>query len=321
MEFKHTFHVFVDNFFTTYKLLVYRLIVLAVTVGLSCAVIIPTLNNILGTAEFEKLSETLSALWADIISLNTEEMHDGLQAVLDALRSFRHLLSDKSWLVAVACICLCAVYFVNRFLVGVGDYVTGTLVNDRMVMHASSSFTFSFFRNIKKALLYAIIYAPIALVYDLLCLVIIWAIVRLGLNGFSMALIKIFIIAVLLIVFTTVKFAFTADWIPALVHSKKNNRAAIAYALSRRGKHTGRVFSNTLIIKLITIALNVSAFIFTFGAGLLITLPASCLIQITFCFVNYFDANKLKYFVDEYTVIGPKKETPVSREEFFKGDD
>ena len=321
MEFKHTFHVFVDNFFTTYKLLVYRLIVLAVTVGLSCAVIIPTLNNILGTAEFEKLSETLSALWADIISLNTEEMHDGLQAVLDALRSFRHLLSDKSWLVAVACICLCAVYFVNRFLVGVGDYVTGTLVNDRMVMHASSSFTFSFFRNIKKALLYAIIYAPIALVYDLLCLVIIWAIVRLGLNGFSMALIKIFIIAVLLIVFTTVKFAFTADWIPALVHSKKNNRAAIAYALSRRGKHTGRVFSNTLIKKLITIALNVSAFIFTFGAGLLITLPASCLIQITFCFVNYFDANKLKYFVDEYTVIGPKKETPVSREEFFKGDD
>lgn len=321
MEFKHTFHVFVDNFFTTYKLLVYRLIVLAITAGLSCAVILPILNNFQNTVQYEQLSNTLSELWANIISLNTAEMHDGLEAVLDAARTFRHLLSDKSGLVAVAIICLCIVFFIDRFLVGVGDYVTGALVNDRMVMHANSSFTFTLFKNFKRALLYAIIFAPIAVVYDLICLIIIWAIIRIGMRGISMALIKLFIIAVLVVLFSAVRFAFTADWIPALVQAKTNNRKSIAYALSRKGKHTGSVLSNALVIKLIIIALNVAAIFFTLGAGLLLTLPASCLIQVTFCFVNYFDANKLKYFVDEYTVIGPKKETPVSREEFFKGDE
>ena len=81
------------------------------------------------------------------------------------------------------------------------------------------------------------------------------------------------------------------------------------------------MLSNSLVLKLIVFGLNVAAGLFTFGAGLLLTIPASSLILSAYCFVNYSDRNKQKYFVDEYTVIGPKKETPVSREEFFKGDD
>ncbi len=205
MEFKHTFHVFVDNFSTTYKLLVYRLIVLAVTVGLSCAVVIPTLNNILGTAQFEELSKTFSELWADIIALNTDTLHEKLQAVLDAMRQFKGVLSEKSSLVAVAGVCLSLVYLIDRFLVGIGNYVTGALLNDRMVMHAKSSFTFTLFKNIKAALLYSVIYAPIAFAYDVLCLVIMWAIISVGLKSVSIALIKIFLIAALFIVFSAIK--------------------------------------------------------------------------------------------------------------------
>ncbi|MDE6373950.1 MAG: hypothetical protein K2L72_05560, partial [Clostridia bacterium] len=315
------FHVFVDNFSTIYKLLLYRLIVIAITVGLCCAVIIPTLNNILSTAQYEELSQTFSALWADLIALNTETLHEKLQAVLDAVRSFNNLLDDKSWLVAIAACCLSVVYLIDRFLVGVGNYVTGALLNDRMVMHANSSFTFTLFKNIKKALLYSVIYAPIAFVYDMLCMVIIWSIISVGLGFVPIALVKIFLVAVLFIMMSAVKFTFTVDWLPALIHGRMNNRKAIAYTFSRRGKRTASVLSNALVFKTMLIALNVAALFFTFGAGLLITMPASALIQLSYSFVNYFDANRKKYFVDEYTVIGPKKEAPVTLKEFFKGDD
>lgn len=320
MEFKHAFHVFVDNFATTYKLLVYRLIIIAVTAGLGCAVVIPTLNNILGTAQYEQLSTTFSELWADVIALNTDKLHDGLQAVLEAVRSFRHLIEEKAWLVAVAGICLAIVYLIYKFLVGVGDYVTGALVNDRMAMHAKSYFTVTLFKNLKQSLLYSVIYAPIAFAYDILCVTLMWAIVFVGLS-FVPALIKIFLVAVLFMVFSAVKFTFTSDWLPSLIHAKTTHRNAIAYTFSRRGKNTGSVFSNALVLKLIIIALNVASALFTFGAGLLLTMPATALIQICFWFVNYFDCNKLKYFVDDYTVIGPKKEAPPSREQFFKGDE
>lgn len=322
MEFKHAFHVFVDNFSTTYKLLVYRLIVLAVTAGLCCAVIIPTVNSLQSTVQYENLSQTISNLWANIIALNMMELHDSADKVINAADAFKNLLlADKSWLVGVAAACLTVIYFIDRFLVGIGNYVTGALVKDRMVMHANSSFTMTLFKNLKKAVLSSLIYAPLSLVYDFLCVTVIWAIIFVGLKFVPIALVKIFLVAVLVIMFSAVKFTFTTDWFPSLIQAKLNFRKSIASTFSRKGKKTGIVLSNTLVIKLIIIAANVAAGIFTFGAGLLVTLPATALVQTSFSFVNYFDTNKLKYFVDEYTVIGPKKEAPVTIEEFFKGEE
>lgn len=321
MEFKHAFHVFVDNFSTTYKLLVYRLIVLAVTIGLSCAVILPAIDCIADTVQYTELRSSITALWSDVIALNTGELQTRVQAVRDATGAFKELLSDKSWLVATVIVCMCVVYVIDRFLVGVGNYVTGALVHDKMVMYTNSSFTFTLFKNIRRAALYAVIFAPICFIYDAICLVIMWAVISVGLKGLSFTLIKIFIVAVLFLVFSAVKFTFTADWLPALIHSKMKQRKAICYTFARKDKRTAAVFSNSLVLKLTVFALNIAAGVFTFGAGLLLTLPASCLILTAYCFVNYFDRNKLKYFVDEYTIIGPKKETPVSREEFFKGDE
>ncbi len=320
MEFKHSFNVFVDNFSTTYKLLLYKLIVIAITVGLSCAVVIPTINNFLNTTQYEQLSTAFSELWSDLIALNTENLREKMVALRQALSSFRHLLSDKSWLVAVAAACLAVVYLINRFLVGIGNYVTGALLNDRMVMHANSPFTFTLFKNWKKALLYSSIYAPLAFAYDFICLVIIWAIISVGLGFVPIALVKIFLIAVFFILFSAIKFMFTVDWLPALIHGKMNNRKAIVYTFSRSGKRTSSVLSHALVFKTLLIALNVAALFFTFGAGLLLTLPASALLELSYCFVHYFDNNRFKYFVDEYTIVGPQKEAPVSIKEFFTGD-
>lgn len=320
MEFKHAFHVFVDNFSTTYKLLLYRLIVLAITIGLSCAVLIPSVHCIADTAQYSTMRNSFSTLWSDIIALNFDNIRDSADAARNALSSFKGMLSDKSWLVATVVICMCVVILVDRFLVGVGNYVMGALVHDKMVMHTNSPFTFTLFKNIRQAALYSVIYAPITFVYDAICLVIMWAIVSVGLKVLPIALVKIFLVGIIFLLFSAVKFTFTTDWLPALIHAKMKHGKAVAFTFSRKGKRTAAVFSTSLVLKLTIFALNVAAGLFTFGAGLLLTLPASTLILSSFSFVNYFDANELKYFVDAYTVIGPKREIPVSREEFFKGD-
>lgn len=321
MIFKHAFHVFVDNFSSTYKMLVYRLIVAAITAALSCAVILPVLNNLLSTAQFEQLRETFSSLWADIIALNTENLHGKLEEVMEAGRSFISLISEKSWLMAILIIGMLLVYLISRFLVGVGNYVTGALINDRMTLHAKSPFTMTMIKNLGKACLYSIIYAPLALLYDVVGFTIVWAIVFVGLKFVPLGIIKVFLTAVLVITLYAIKFTLTANWLPAVVHAKQNNRKAMKYTFKQGAAQFGGVLSTALVLMLIIIALNVAATFFTLGAGLLLTVPASQLMLSSYQFVNYFDGNKLKYFVDEYTVIGPKKETPVSREEFFKGED
>lgn len=320
MEFKHAFHVFVDNFSTTYKLLVYRLIVLAITVGLSCAVLVPAIGRIADTAQYDTLRTSCSTLWANIIALDFDNIRESAEAVRSALSSFKAMLSDKSWLVATVAVCMCVVLIIDRFLTGIGNYVTGALVHDKMVMHTNSPFTFTLFKNIKQAVLYSLIFAPVTFVYDAICVVIMWAVVSVGLKVLPITLIKIFIAAFIFLLFSAVKLMFTTDWLPALIHAKMKHGKALAYTFMRKGKRSGAVFSNALVLKLIVFGLNVAAGLFTFGAGLLLTLPASSLILSSYSFVNYFDSNELKYFVDAYTVVGPKKDTPVTLEEFFKGE-
>ena len=78
--------------------------------------------------------------------------------------------------------------------------------------------------------------------------------------------------------------------------------------------------SNFAVIVLIVFALNMAALILTLGAGLLITVPSSYAIIISFEFVNYYDREEIKYSIDKNTIISPAKERPLSREEFFRGD-
>ena len=65
---------------------------------------------------------------------------------------------------------------------------------------------------------------------------------------------------------------------------------------------------------------NIFAGLFTLGVGLLITLPASYLLYLSFEFVNYYDREELKYFIDKNTVMKPAREKLPTREEFFRGE-
>ena len=52
---------------------------------------------------------------------------------------------------------------------------------------------------------------------------------------------------------------------------------------------------------------------------MLLTIPASYVILISFEFVNYYDREELKYFLDKDTIVKSEKEHIPTREEFFRG--
>lgn len=320
MKFKHTFHVFVDNFSVIYKHLLYGLIVTAIGVGLGCAVVIPMLNDIMHTTQYADFSETIKTLWSNISNLKTEELQENLSDFRNAMKDFLTMLgTDKVNLFALCGTLLAVVYLIYRFLMGLGNYTTGALINDKMTLQANSSFIGTMIKNLGKASLYNVIYVPVSFLYDGLTMVFIWALFFKWLS-FLPILIKIFLFATLLIALVAVKMTFTANWLPSLIHGRQNNRKAIVNNFTIAGKGYASVFSNFLVIILLILAMNVAAVTFTFGAALLLTLPASYVILISFEFVNYYDAHSLKYFIGD-SVVGPKKETPPTIEEFFKGEE
>ena len=321
MKFKHTFHVFVDNFSIIYKHLLYGLIVTAIGIGLGCAVIIPAVNNIIHTTQYTTLMDTLNALWADISNLELETLHESLLVFRDAFKQFLRMLgTDKVGLFALCGVLLSIVYIIFRFLMGLGNYTTGALINDKMTLQANSPFIGTMIKNLGRASLYNAIYVPVSFAYGALSIVIMWALFFKWLS-FLPLLIKVFLFATVLIGLIAVKMAFTVNWLPSLIHGRQNNRKSIANGFKQTGKGFASVFSNFLVITLLILAINVAAITFTFGAGLLLTAPASIVMLISFEFVTYYDSNGLKYFIGGGSVVGPKKETPPTVEEFFKGED
>lgn len=331
MKFKHAFHVLVDNFATTYKLLIYKIFVLAVTIGLMCAVLIPTFNMIANTPEYSQLHAKFTEIWSSFSAISTENNESTIEGIKNFIntiqntytnfKEFIKMVIERTEIIVTVMLCMTCVHFINRFLTGIGNYTAGTLVNDRMSLHAKSSFTGSLIKNLGSSCLYSIIYAPLALLYDMIGFSVVGALLFKIPNKVVPLVLKIFISAVAILLLYALKFTLTTNWLPSLINGKKNNRKAMAYSFNLKGKQAGGVFSTAIVMMVIIMALNVAAILFTFGAGLLITIPATSMMLLSLQFVNYFDSTQLKYFVDDYTVIGPKKEAPVSRENFFKGED
>ena len=320
MKFKHTFHVFVDNFSVTYKQLLYRLIVLVIAGAICVAGVYPFIEGVLDLQSFNSLTGGVADFIKNFLYGNVEKLSGISQTVRD---SFTQLLSDLQSRITQICLSGLLIFFVvmiEKWFTGMGNYATAAVINDKMALRANSPFLGTLVKNLKTAAIYNAIYVPLSMVYDVAIAIGMIALIAAMVNSFMPLYVGVFIFALVSIVSVSLKMTFTTDWLPALVRGKMKQFASIKYSFSRKNKGTVNIFSNFIVMSLLLMALNVAAFMFTFGVGLLLTVPASYVMLLSFELVNYYDREEIKYFVDKNTVIKPDKEIQPTREEFFRGD-
>ncbi len=323
MTFTHTFNVFVDNFVVTYKLLFYRVIVLLISLCLYTAVIFPFISRISDTTQVVELSDAFKSFGSAFVNLDFAAMQAEWNAIREAFTNLLELLGSMVGSVVLTVVILLIVFLVQKFFLGLGNYTAGCLVNDRMAMHANTSFIGALIKNLGKSALYNAIYVPLSTLYDIIIfavmILVTWGLMKIG----TPILLLILLFATVIAFLYVIKMTYTSDWLPAIVNGKTTNRAAIAYSFNYRakGKNFADVLSNYVVLVLMVFAFNVAAVLLTLGAGLFLTLPSSYLIVICFEFVNYCDNNDVKYFMDKNTIVKPEREPKMTRERFFKGDD
>lgn len=318
MRFKHSLQVFIDNIATTYKLLLYRLIVVAIVVALSLAVILPSLNVVQSTAEYVALSEEIKAFFANVSALKLANLDTSFGTIKKQLGDFMQMLTSNG-LIAIDVICAIIIAFIYYFLTAIGDFGLGETLNNRMMLRAHTPYAATLLKDLRRASLYAIIFTPISLLFYAVGGVIIWAIAFKAL-AFTPLLVKCFVAAALTILLFALKFSLTTDWMPRILHTNCNNRKAIAYCLKpKKGAFLG-VLSTLIFMTIFIFVINAVCGLLTFGAALIITIPGGAMLLTCYQFVNYCDNNSLKFFIDDYVIIGPQKEVKMTAEQFFKGD-
>ena len=320
MKFKHAFHVFVDNFSVIYKQLLFRLIILFVA-GADCvAGVYPFITDLIGSAQFNSMLDGVKGFITNLLNGQVDELAGLSEKVQTAYAELIELLNTNLTQAVLSALLLLLIVIIAKWFMGLGNYATASVINDKMALRAKQPFLGTLIRNLKSASIYNAIYVPISVLYDVAIVVAMFFLFFSLLNSVLYFFICLFLFVLVVVFSITFKMTVTSDWLPALIRGKMKQGAAMKYAFSRKNKNTFNVMSNFAVIVLIVFALNMAALILTLGAGLLITVPSSYAIIISFEFVNYYDREEIKYSIDKNTIISPAKERPLSREEFFRGD-
>ncbi|MCD8205960.1 MAG: hypothetical protein LUD29_05045 [Clostridia bacterium] len=318
MRFKQTFHVFVDNFSTTYKLLLYKIIVWVIFGAAAFGALYPIIHKIGSSDEWQTLVENVRELVRTMFNFSEGDASEIWTLVLDSFKDVWKVVQGMSVRVALSLTGFVLILLVERFFQSLGHFAASSVIHDKMVMQAKTPFLTAYTRHLAKASLYSVIFVPLTFVYDVACIALLAYIFTLLISNIFLWL---FLFILLFVILMIVRQTMTSDWIPSILFGGCGPARAMKPTFSRKGKGTWSVLSNYVVYVLLVIAINVAALFFTFGVGLFLTLPASYIVLLSFQNVNYCDTNDLPYFLDKNTIVRPEKERPMSREDFLRGND
>ncbi|MDE7329973.1 MAG: hypothetical protein K2N30_02595 [Clostridia bacterium] len=320
MKFKQTFHVFVDNFSIIYKQLLFRFIVLTIS-GVICTLgIYPFITELINSQQFNSLYEGLRTFVTSFLNGEVNSLSEISLKIQQAYGDCMELLQTKLTQIVLGGLLLLLIHIISRWFMGVCNYATAAVINDKMALRAKQPFLVTMIRTLKESAVYNAIYVPLSIVYDLAVGVAMFFLLFYLLSSVVYFFICLFLFVIAILISIIIKMTFTCDWLPALIRGKKGQLGSLKYTFPQKGKGTMNVASNFVVITLLIFAANVAAGLLTLGAGLLITIPSSYVMIICFEFVNYYDREGLKYFLDDNTIVCTAKEQPKTKEDFFRGE-
>lgn len=232
MKFKHTFHVFVDNFAVTYKQLLYRLVIGVIFALLSAGIIYPLIKA--GTPEVTNLLNNVKELLKNLIEGKPELAAEATRKIRDAIEALAVLVTQHRGDIALVITGLIIVNLLQKFFAALGNYTTAAVINDKMALHANSPFMITLVHNLKPASLYALIYVPLSFAYDVIIVTALFFLAFYALSFLHMIMLQLFVFVTAVVVAICFKMVFTTDWLPALIRGKMKTGQAFLYTFDRR---------------------------------------------------------------------------------------
>ena len=295
MIFRNAFNLFIDNFKLNYKYLLYKIIVVLLTVGLSAALIVPNISFIFSSAELSTLVGLFKDFFDAIAKGDTEFLAGFSERLTAAVADMGTLLQSKTSNIVFTAVSAVVILLVSKFLGGMGNFTLGSLLDDRLSSYANTSFSGAFIKNLGKSSLWQLFYVPVTFVYDVLVILLCYAFFLL-------------MLAVTLFVGSqAIKLSFANSMVPAIVTDRQKMGKAIKKGFRASLDGFGKMFSTYLVTCYLIMGLNILAALVTFGSALLITIPSSYLLLVCIQFVSYYTSEKKKYFVAADKIVVPEE--------------
>ncbi len=300
MMFKNSIKLLCANFDKVWKLLVYQILSWAVVFALLAPfyhVISTEIVNAWNSYEIGKyftsgtfyginISAALSAICYGIISFVTS------------------IFNANVW---IGIYMMIIIFVVKPLFSNVGKYVVCEMTYGYMAASSKHSFTGTFLRTLNKSLPYAAMKTMYSWIFDALVLLSMFGLTAITnpLYGYAMPFLVVLVPSILL----AFKETFVAGWAPAMVVFDVNVFKAFPKGMAASLRRGLRVFSNAFIIYLLAFVLSAVLGVY----ALIIILPIIFPLFDIFEMVMFFSSQGMRFYVDNDTILTPKKLEEVDK--------
>ena len=288
-----------SNFKFVWKQLAYTLVRIAIVLGLTFLVARPIVAILQNGGFFDSIRELGETVY---ISPNTFFI-EAKNCVMLFLNIFT---SNFYWVWPYVFLVLFILLFVNTFLKSIGKYALSGIVHNNLTSLNNSGYCHYIVSHFGAACKYAVARWALDIPFFILKIGFV-ALYCVSLKSFMMAVILIPVLVVMLILTFALQITLYSGLAARLIEGGKNPFSKIAQEYES-SKNFWKVFSNALVAVLSIIVSNVIIGVFSIGAGLLVTVPASMVLVVTFELVAYYNSTKQRYYLSPTIIVDPNAE-------------
>lgn len=304
MMFKNSIKLLCSNFDKVWKLLVYHVLTIGLCFGLLC-VFRGTYSSALNYA----WTETNLGNYFQVGTLYGDSFFSALTAIVNFVIIFFGKIFANAWHGLYFCF---IVFYALPFLVNIGKYVISEMMYGYMSAGQKQSFTGCLLKTLPSSMAYASLKTLLALPFNILVLAGIWGITRI--EGSFMVYLMPFLLVIVAGLLMGVRELFVGGWAPAKITYAHNIARSYGIGLRASLRRSDTIYSSAFVIYLLIFVLTL-----VFGAySLIVILPIVFPLLNIFDMVAFFSSQGMRFYVDNETIVSPKKLEEVDKIEDAK---
>ena len=302
MAFKNAFRILFNRFSVVWVLAAYILVVLVLVIPLSLFFLLPIVSAFEDAGILTQINDAFSIL---LDTGNITYIGIEIQSIWrNSLKVFR----ESRMLTAQISVAFVIFILIFKFLLGFYELAVTKILDGSMGANAKLGFIHSYISLLRRSVRFVAVKLLYTLLYDLIFFTLLY--ILLGLfSSPATALIAPFLITLYVVIFVSLRYALVAFWAPFVGIDNKKIFNALGLSIALFAKNFRQVYGGFLALWLLIIALNVFIGLFTFGVGLIATIPISMLIVNILNMTFYYTRTGKRFYADDKIITPPPLKT------------
>ncbi len=298
MIFRNTFRLLVTNFSNVWKLLLYFVICISVSL-LFCGVLAyPIIKELSEANVFSDLLSLINNFFTTtpVATARTfEEVNETIVTIMtESQFTFNYIFLGVF------------VFFIVPLAFELAQLPMGEVIYGYMASQTKYSFSSRYFRSFGSSIKFSLTKYLVTVLFNLVSVLLIYCMVHLASLGNILYYFLDIIILGILVAFVSFKQTLFACFMPSIAVLQIGPFKALGQNFKYVFKKFGSIFSTSILLVLLSFAFNLIFCVFTLTIGLIVTIPLTVLVFVIFQMVSFFSAQGGRYYVYTDTLVSPK---------------